>query len=86
MKIAELQVKPNWVLSIVTDDGLVGEFDVSPYLQYEAFESLKDPAEFSNIFNGKYFVEWACGADLSVDTIESKLKLVSIGSGIIASE
>lgn len=30
----------------------MGEFDVSPYLQYEAFESLKNPAEFSNIFNG----------------------------------
>lgn len=76
MKIAVLEVKPNWFLSIVTDEGLAGEFDVSPYLQYEAFEAIKDPAEFANIFNGKYFVEWGCGADLSADTIESKLLLV----------
>ena len=81
MKITELKVKPNWVLSIITDDGLVGEFYVSPYLQYEAFEALKDPAEFSNVFNGGYFVEWGCGADLSADTIESGF--ISMRSGSI---
>lgn len=73
MIIAEVKVKSNWILSIVTEDGRNGDFDVSPYLHYEAFEALKDPAEFANIFNGKYFVEWACGADLSADTIESRL-------------
>ena len=76
MKIAELAVKPNWILSIVAEDGRTGEFDVSPYLHYEVFEPLKDPAEFANVFNGQYFVEWECGADLSADTIESKLQLV----------
>lgn len=73
MKIASLDVKPNWVLSVVTEDGEVGEFNVGPYLQYEAFELLKDPAEFANVFNGGYFVEWGCGADLSADTIENGL-------------
>lgn len=73
MIIAEVKVKSNWVLSVVTEDGRKGDFDVGPYLHYEAFEALKDPAEFTNIFNGKYFVEWACGADLSADTIESGL-------------
>ena len=42
MRIAELQAQPNWVLSIVADDGRVGRFDVSPYLQYEAFGALRD--------------------------------------------
>jgi len=37
MRIAELRPQPNWVLSIVADDGRVGSFDVSPYLEYEAF-------------------------------------------------
>ncbi len=73
MIIAEVKVKSNWVLSIITEDGRSGDFDVGPYLHYEAFEALKDPTEFANIFNGKYFVEWACGADLSADTIESRL-------------
>lgn len=46
MKIAELCPQPNWVLSIVADDGRIGSFDVSPYLEYEAFEDLRDPSEF----------------------------------------
>lgn len=46
MRIVELEAQANWVLSIVADDGRVGRFDVSPYLQYEAFEALRDEAEF----------------------------------------
>ena len=72
MRIAELYPQSNWVLSIVADDGRVGSFDVSPYLEYEAFEDLRDPGEFMKITNGEYFVEWDCGADLSADTIESR--------------
>ena len=77
MKIAELQTQPNWLLSIVADDGRTGLFDVSPYLEYEAFNPLKDNSEFSKIVNGGYFVEWDCGADLSVDTIEAQWNVVS---------
>ena len=76
MRIAELQAQSNWVLSIVADDGRVGRFDVSPYLQYEAFEALRDQAEFVKVVNGGYFVEWDCGADLSADTIEARWQVV----------
>ena len=76
MKIIELQAQPNWVLSIVTDDGRVGRFDVSPYLQYEAFQALRDQNEFVKVANGGYFVEWDCGADLSADTIEARWHVV----------
>lgn len=76
MRIAELQAQPSWVLSIVTDDGRVGRFDVSPYLQYEAFEALRDHNEFVKVVNGGYFVEWDCGADLSADTIEARWQVV----------
>ncbi len=76
MRITELHADPNWVLSIVTDDGRIGRFDVSPYLQYEAFEALRDQNEFVKIINGGYFVEWDCGADLSADTIEARWQLV----------
>ncbi|VAW49350.1 hypothetical protein MNBD_GAMMA03-1119, partial [hydrothermal vent metagenome] len=27
------------------------------------------------IHNGKYFIEWDCGADLSADTIESEWQI-----------
>jgi hypothetical protein len=76
MKIAEVQPQPNYVLSIVADDGRVGSFDVSPYLEYEAFEDLRDHREFMKVSNGGYFVEWDCGADLSADTIEARLQIV----------
>ena len=76
MKIAEVQPQPNYVLSIVADDGRVGSFDVSPYLEYEAFEDLRDQSEFMKVSNGGYFVEWDCGADLSADTIEAQLQIV----------
>lgn len=76
MRIMELQAQPNWVLSIVADDGRVGRFDVSPYLQYEAFEALRDQNEFMKVVNGGYFVEWDCGADVSADTIEARWQVV----------
>lgn len=76
MRIRELQAEPNWVLSIVADDGRVGRLDVTPYLQYEAFGALRDEAEFAKVINGGYFVEWNCGADLSADTIEARWKVL----------
>ena len=76
MRIRELRAKPNWVLSIVADDGRIGRFDVRPYLRYEAFEALRDHSEFVKVANGGYFVEWDCGADLSADTIEARWQIV----------
>jgi len=77
MRIAEIRPQPNWVLSIVADDGRAGSFDVSPYLACEAFAELRDHSEFMKVVNGGYFVEWDCGADLSADTIEARWRVVS---------
>jgi hypothetical protein len=63
------------MLTIVSDDGRIGDFDVTPYLQYEAFKDLNAMAEFLKVSNGGYFVEWDCGADLSADTIEALWKV-----------
>jgi hypothetical protein len=72
MIITDLHTQPDWKLSIIAEDGRAGIFDVSPYLKYEAFEPLKDQTEFSKVLNGKYFIEWDCGADLSADTIKAQ--------------
>jgi hypothetical protein len=64
------------VLSIIAEDGRIGLFDVTPYLEYEAFEELRDHAEFIKVSNGGYFIEWECGADLSADTIEARWQVV----------
>jgi len=76
MRIVELCPQSNWILSIVADDGRVGSFDVSPYLEDEAFTGLRDPAAFMKVSNGGYFVEWDCGADLSADTIEAHWRVI----------
>ncbi len=72
MRIAELHPKPDWLLSVVADDGRVGSFDVTPYLDYEVFEELRDHDVYIKVVNGGYFIEWECGADLSADTIEAR--------------
>ncbi|MFZ5519198.1 MAG: DUF2442 domain-containing protein [Candidatus Zhuqueibacterota bacterium] len=75
MKINEVTPISNYTLRIVSDKGLIGIFNVKPYLKYEAFKPLQDISEFMKISNGSYFVEWECGADLSADTIEAKMKV-----------
>ena len=73
MNIAEIIPKEGHMLYIKTEDGQAGLFDVTPYLESEAFAPLKDRSEFERIHNGMYFIEWDCGADLSADTIQARL-------------
>ena len=76
MKIVQVCPQSNYVLSIVAEDGRVGQFDIRPYLAYEAFEDLHHPSEFAKVSNGGYFIEWDCGADLSADTIEARWQVI----------
>jgi hypothetical protein len=77
MNIAEILPKENHMLYIKAEDGQAGLFDVTPYLESEAFTPLKDRSEFERVHNGRYFIEWDCGADLSADTIEGRWKPVT---------
>ena len=77
MNIVEIVPKDNYLLYIKTEDGKSGLFDVKPYLESDAFAPLKDRSEFERIHNGRYFVEWDCGADLSADTIQARWKASS---------
>jgi len=74
MNIAEIILKDDYLLYIKAEDGKVGLFDIKPYLDSEAFAPLKDRGEFERIHNGKYFIEWDCGADISIDTIQARWK------------
>jgi hypothetical protein len=73
MRIRHVNPESDWLLRIVTEDGRTGTFDVKPYLELPVFQPLKDESEFHRVHSGGYFVEWACGADLSADTIEAHL-------------
>jgi hypothetical protein len=74
MRISKVIPLSNYTLRIVSDEGRFGVFNVKPYLKYEVFRPLKEITQFMKITNGGYFVEWECGADLSADTIEAKMK------------
>ena len=75
MKISKIVSKSNWILSIVSEDGRNGIFNLSPYLNCEAFEELKNREEFLKVHNRGYYIEWDCGVDLSADTIEARWQL-----------
>ena len=76
MRIAEVHPQPDWVLSIVAEGGRVGRFDVSPYLEFEAFEELRNHDEFMKVRNGDYLIEWEFGTDLSTDTLGARWRVV----------
>ncbi|MFA5878604.1 MAG: DUF2442 domain-containing protein [Candidatus Margulisiibacteriota bacterium] len=75
MNIAKVSILDSHTLIIQTEEGKNGLFDITPYLQYEIFTALKKLDEFKKVKNGRYYIEWDCGADLSADTIESYLVL-----------
>jgi hypothetical protein len=77
MRIRQVEAMQDIFLRFTSEDGRVGCLDMKPYLHYEAFSPLNDPAEFARVSNGGYFIEWACGADLSVDTVEARWQLLS---------
>lgn len=83
MNIVEIIPKDNYILHIKTEDGQTGSFDVKPYLESDAFASLKNGTEFERIHNGKYFIEWDCGADLSADTIQARWKTASCATSAL---
>lgn len=72
MKIAEVVPREGHVLFIKSENGRTGLFDVTPYLDSEAFAPLRNREQFERIHNGGHYIEWECGADLSVDTIEAR--------------
>ena len=75
MIVREIYPQPDYTLQIVARDGRRGVFDMTSYLEYEAFAALKNPIMFQRVMNGGYFIEWECGADLSADTIEARWEM-----------
>ncbi len=68
-------------IRVVAEDGRAGTVDLGCYLDSTAFAPLKNREEFARLRNGKYFIEWVCGADLSADTLEARMKWMTSGEG-----
>ena len=75
MKIAKILPTNDYQLRVYTEEGQEGLFDVSPYLASGIFKFLKEKDNFDNVWHGRYYVEWACGAESSADTIEARWKV-----------
>ena len=75
MNIVKVEPKENYQLLVHAKNGLTGVFDVSSYLEAEAFVPLRGKESFSKVTSGGYFIAWYCGADLSADTIEAKWRI-----------
>ena len=76
MKIIDVRPYPHEKSLLITfDNGTVGELAVSQWLKYEAFADLSDNKKFEQVHNGGYFIEWSCGADLSIDTVIAHIKI-----------
>jgi hypothetical protein len=63
MRILEVKPDKNYTLKIITEDGITGVFDVSPYWGLEAFIKLRSKDAFRKVMNGKYFVECCMGSN-----------------------
>ena len=80
MNIVKVFPKDNCILNIKTEDGQTGLYDVIPYSESEAFAPLKNRSKFERVHNGKYVIEWGCGADLSAATIQTLWKLNQVNA------
>lgn len=72
-RLREVAAKPDHTLHVTFEDGYEGFVDIKPFMEYEAFKNLGEIEEFMKLHNGGYFVEWKCGADLSADTLRSRV-------------
>jgi len=61
----------NGILEYGLSNGVVRKCDLSPFFSGEAFKELQDFDEFCKVKNGKYYLEWENGADISLDTLEA---------------
>ncbi len=61
MEITEIVPIDDHLLYIEVDDGQAGLFDITPYLESEAFAPLKDRNTFENIHNGGIMLSGTVG-------------------------
>ncbi|MES2662152.1 MAG: DUF2442 domain-containing protein [Pseudomonadota bacterium] len=76
MIITHIIPKDDFTLHVTSEDARSGLFNITHYLESEVFLPLKELKNFKKVKNGKYFIEWDCGADLSADTIEARWQLI----------
>jgi len=74
IKVISVEPLENYKLSLKLSDGRKGIFDVSPYLEMEVFQELKNPEYFRRAFIDYGTVVWPHEQDIAPDTIEVGLQ------------
>lgn len=71
MSIKAIDVKPlkNYELELTFENGEVKKFDVKPYLQYKAFQKIKNIEMFNTVKIGGLSIEWEDGTDICPDEL-----------------
>lgn len=78
MSIRAIDVKPlkNYELEVVFENGEIKKFDVKPYLQYKAFQKIKNIEMFNTVKIGGLSIEWADGTDICPDELYNNSRIV----------
>jgi hypothetical protein len=74
IKVISVEPLENYKLRLKLSDGRKGIFDVSPYLEMEVFQELKNMQYFRRAFVNYGTVVWPNEQDIAPDTIEVDLQ------------
>lgn len=74
IKVLSVEPLENYKLRLILSDGRKGIFDVSPYLNMEVFQELKNPKYFRRAYINYGTVAWPHEQDIAPDTIEVDLQ------------
>ena len=71
MRPKAIEVTPldDFKLKIKFNNGEEKVFDVKPYLNYKAFEKIKDFKEFKLVKIDGLSIKWECGVDICPDEL-----------------
>ena len=68
-KVVAVKARDDFSLDLKFSDGSIKRFDVKPYLDYEVFRELKDPAYFKQVRLAFGTVQWPHEQDISPETL-----------------
>lgn len=81
-KVVEAIPLEPYRIKVRMKSGLEGIFDMSPYLDGQAFHELKDPAYFKRVRPEGYGIIWPHEQDISSDTILCDIQDVKPEGGL----
>jgi hypothetical protein len=70
--VKEVKPCPDYILSIVFENGERGNLDIKPILNFGLFKEIKDPQKFNQVRVSFDTVEWSCGVDLDPEYVYKK--------------